>query len=350
MGKRSYTIIDSIKGGSGKTTLSIMLAIAAQHELDQSKAGSGKPIQTLLLDMDMQGSSLATMLFGDAVPGEDGLSEQYLDQRILYYYKGGSDEFISHPVLHLSSDMLDRQTVQISMALASPEMKDRLVFRASSSQNYASQITYTAFKAGLENVLQTMDQVCPDIPQYVLFDMPPNSNGYSDAVLDLLLHKKDGLCEKGDICNYFALTTLDRSHIDATIRWFKSFVTDRNDFPDHFFFTFNNVPGALSPMRPDAHLVDNSISDIRSKVSAILKDAPSDYMRRIYFVGVPYCTDYLRVCCSLNGLARLSSDLPGEMLTPVAFLVPFADSAAAAEASATKDLLDLMASDEEDGR
>lgn len=334
MGEISYNIIDSVKGGSGKTSLSLMLAMAAQHSLNEDAKEKGKDsaVQTLVLDMDMQGSALAEMLYGKTREGMDGRAEQFLDQRILSYYCKGSKKFISYPIFKLfkSDGEQPENTVKIGVAMASPKLEDRMAFRASSRQNYSSQITYTAFTAGLREVLHGLDTVCSAPPRYVFFDMPPNSNGYSDAVLELLLQKEEGLWPgKGNCCNYFALTTLDRGHIKATLNWFEHFVNEKySSFPDRFFFTFSNVPSEIAEMRRENGHVNEAVRVIKDRVDSILKSTNQSYGSRIYFAGIGYQADYLRTCCSVDALGAADSPetkgvrLTSDMLAPVSFLLP----------------------------
>ncbi len=58
---RNYSIADSVKGGCGKSPLSLMLTLAAQSHLyrkiDIPVDEEEPQICSMLLDMDMQGSS-----------------------------------------------------------------------------------------------------------------------------------------------------------------------------------------------------------------------------------------------------------------------------------------------------
>lgn len=350
----SYNIIDSVKGGSGKTSLSLMLAMIAQNTLNSK--GGDSTVQTLVLDMDMQGSALAGMLFGNTKPGENGRAEQFLDQRILSYYSKSSKGFISYPEFNFSDGKESGapvNSIKIGVAMASPKMEDRLVFRASSRHNYSSQITYTAFTAGLREVLTELNTFCAAPPQYLFFDMPPNSNGYSDAVLELLLQKESTARKwKESACNYFALTTLDRSHINSTLEWFKSFVNENRCFPDHFFFTFNNVPGSLAEMDPKNNLIAEAMHMIRTQLLAILRDGNNDCLDRIYFLGINYQAHYLQTCCEGDGLG-ISGAMPLrlEILTPVSFLEPVlkAKKTATKITVSTAELIQLLGFDSKAG-
>lgn len=352
MKKISYNIIDSVKGGSGKTSLSLMLAMIAQNTLNQKVGNS--TVQTLVLDMDMQGSALAGMLFGDAGPGESGRAKQFLDQRILSYYSKSSEGFISYPkfeLVNVGESRTPANTIEIGVAMASPKMEDRLVFRANSRLNYSSQITYTAFTAGLREVLTELNTVCAAPPKYLFFDMPPNSNGYSDAVLELLLQKESKARKWGEsACNYFALTTLDRSHINSTLEWFASFVNEGRSFPDRFFFTFNNIPTLVAEMDTKCGLIEEAMRLIREQLLLILRDERMDCLEHIYFLGIDYQADYLRTCCEGDGLGVTGKmPLRLEILNPVRFLEPALLEKAEESSTSTAELIRMLGLDDEAG-
>ena len=73
-----YNIVDSIKGGCGKTSFSLMLASALYNEKKEQPP--------CLFDMDFQGTSLAYLLFGKKA-GKDwkksiGL-DMFLNERVV---------------------------------------------------------------------------------------------------------------------------------------------------------------------------------------------------------------------------------------------------------------------------
>ncbi len=375
MTQRCFNIIDSVKGGSGKTSLSLMLTLAAQRYMEkekekkeEGKEPSPKDIRySLLMDMDMQGSSLDYLLFEGKTDRESkealNKAPKTLNDAILLYYRRETPDFISKPKFFFSNDLgavhssPDEPTegtgnsCQIAVALASTKMDDRDCFRAVSRMNYSSQITYDAFGSGLRAVLKksNLNSYLPDEPKYIFFDMPPNSNGYSDCVLELLL---SGNREKSAIDskyprNYFELMTLDYGHISATLDWFEQFVTrERYHFPDHFFFVFSNVPPSISEMEFD--MGKNQFTDerLRSAVHKIQERLGSialkvEDRRRIHFVGVSYQEEYLKRCCSAGSLlgSKNKGQLSPEMLTPIKFLMTLDEKCSI---DCTGELLELM--------
>lgn len=170
--------------------------------------------------------------------------------------------------------------------------------------------------------------------------MPPNSNGYSDSVLEVLLDGKgSSTLDKKSPRNYFEVMTLDRGNIDTTLDWFIHFINEEPyQFPDHFFFVFTNVPNSITSMDLNDTLVLDAISYMRKRLSDNPDGKLSENIRgRIYFLGIEYQQEYLRTCCSVNslGIKRQTIEagtgletgneklpvLPGSLLTPVKFAV-----------------------------
>lgn len=366
MEKCCFNIIDSVKGGSGKTSLSLMLSLAAQ-----SAAGEQSGCCSLLLDMDMQGSALKHLLFDDprgkGPPAHEAqclplnMAKHTLNDAILEYYRKEPVDFISRPIFYLS-DIVNStgdgaeevSSLQILTAMASSKLEDRERFRAVSRMNYSFQITYDAFHSGLKTILKDRNlksyQAGP--LQYVIFDMPPNSNGYSDCVPDLLLSQDKKIT--GDYpTNYFELMTLDRSHIQATMDWFKQFVEqEQYCFPNHFFFVFNNVPKCVSNMDYYSCLGE-AIGIIKERLDPIqLKEGTRS---RIYVVGVEYIPEYLTGCCSRPITGSESSPvLSRSVLTPIEIMAQIDEAVTQINGmkgregmgtdhvAPTKELLDLM--------
>lgn len=348
--KRCFNVIDSVKGGSGKSSLSLMLALACSHKFSSSDEARNGKISAYLIDMDFQGSAFSHLIFGKSALGSNGQAEQYINEKILSYYRYSDKKYISNPIFKLdddkpgiSSDERIPEYYNIAASLASPYSNDRARFKAVSRLNYSLQITYSTFYAGLKKLISSIDLDFANdkSPEYILFDMPPNSNGYSDAVLDILFGNKEGR-PKDSAFNYFELMTFDSGHIDATMRWLESFVKDEKYcFPDHFFFVFNNVPTSISNFSStDDPLLNEIILRVQKRIVNIMKSAHSDLLERISLVGISYQADYLKKCCS--GSAIIEDFLPTTIKNPVSFYVSIAEPPIITNSAATKWLLERM--------
>lgn len=369
LAQRCFNIIDSVKGGSGKTSLSLMLALAAQRYM-REREHKNHTNYSLLMDMDMQGSALRYLLFGDNPPDEKKVPDT-LNDAILKYYTKKMPEFISKPSFFFSSDIGEvpssddeatageggqSEEYQIAVALASTEMSDRDRFRAVSRMNYSSHITYDAFNSGLKTVLKesNLNSYLPDRLQYVFFDMPPNSNGYSDCILELLLSDNvaNSTVDSKYPRNYFELMTLDHGHIRATLDWFQHYVQrERYHFPDHFFFVFSNIPSSISQMEWDVangQFKDKYLREAIFTVKEKLDDLKlsEENRKRIHIVGVSYQDEYLKKCCSSGTLASTPQNgLNRSLLTPIKFLMNM-DGTHHEDTKCTDELLELMCTKE----
>ena len=78
-----YNIVDSVKGGSGKTTFALMLSLLLDKKLTESRENGESSV--CLVDMDIQGSALLYLLFGKSfLDGEkDRERIAYLNDRVI---------------------------------------------------------------------------------------------------------------------------------------------------------------------------------------------------------------------------------------------------------------------------
>lgn len=363
--RRCFNVIDSVKGGSGKTSLSLMLALAAQKYMqERERLSDWFPNYSLLMDMDMQGSALDYLLFGNDPTGRAPCA---LNDAILKYYTRETPCFISTPKFYFSGNVggvssseeeatagEGNQTEEypLAVALASTNVDDRDRFRAVSRMNYSSQITYDAFGSGLKAVLKdaNLNSYLPFPPQYVFFDMPPNSNGYSDCILELLLSpgksnpSPDPLYPR----NYFELMTLDKGHIGATMEWFQHFVNrEQYLFPDHFFFVFSNIPPNISQMKFDKEQQQFEDEYMRTAIGNLWNilrnlNLTETTLSRIHFVGVSYQEEYMMRCCSVGTLASTPENgLNRSLLSPIKFLTD-GDKIYLEDTKCTERLLEMM--------
>lgn len=337
---QNYNIIDSVKGGCGKSTLSLMLSLAAQKNLYENMhipVDDENPIIcSMLLDMDMQGSSWQHLLFGRSLPGENGLAKESINKALIESYRNKVPDCISKPWFFFNDLLFSK--LSIYAALASQDFNEREQFKAVSRLNYSSHITYLSFLSGLKKTLKHLKDLTEQKIHYVFFDMPPNSNGYSDSVLEVLLDGRgSSTLDKKSPRNYFEVMTLDLGNINTTLDWFTHFVNEEPyQFPDHFFFVFTNVPDSIASMDLKDSLVFQTINYMRKELSASLQGRLSKKIRdRIYFLGIEYQKDYLRTCCSANALGikrrptaggtsleiedKKLPVLPGSFLNPVKF-------------------------------
>ena len=311
-----YNIVDSIKGGCGKTSFSLMLASALYNEKKEQPP--------CLFDMDFQGTSLAYLLFGKKA-GKDWkksigldmfLNERVVspkDKRVHYLIKAEWRGDSNNEDLYSSGSDL-KSAFYVAMEDPDPKKKDR--YKERSNQNYSSEVTYEIFRYGLSRLLEADDlgTELPTTPQHVILDMPPTIDGYSDAALGCLLNGHKHV-------NYFIMMTFDQSHIHITMDWFKDFLTKEQsqNMPERIFFTFALTPrDRRQDMDSDADMI--KLFTERTKwMRDIIKDEMnlSEELRdRIYFVVVGHNDEYYQLCCKQDGIITV----PVDMSMPVIFI------------------------------
>ena len=87
-----YNIVDSVKGGCGKSTFSIFLALTLDADrynelMKEEKEVDMFPPEVCLIDMDLQGTALAYLLFGEKIKDlKSGTgAEIYLNEKVTKY-------------------------------------------------------------------------------------------------------------------------------------------------------------------------------------------------------------------------------------------------------------------------
>lgn len=248
------TIVDSVKGGCGKTTIALKYAIEKAKE----------PGNTVcVVDLDFLGSSLKTFITGDNIVGaENSLSltlkettardpEQGLGSKLtikngiyLEMYKPSvkhlTDMFYegSNLILHkyrntfflvgTTEDTSFDTNVNIDVYISSPSQREKNRFKPNNQTNYIQQIDYDYFKQIMKSFIKKLKD---DMGySHVIFDMPPNSDAYTDAVFDILMrynefdNKKDEKDKKYKV-NFFLVSSLDHAHYKANIEWLRETVT-----------------------------------------------------------------------------------------------------------------------------
>ena len=141
-----YNIIDSVKGGSGKSTFAIMLSLA----LDQWNAGKilhgENPSEiypnTCLVDVDLQGTALQYLLYGKDYPK---------DKNFVYYNEQTAllDEDLKNFVTHF-----EWQERKFDIVLCSPDQDVKNCYRSMSKQNYNPGVMCSTFRYGFGNMLK----------------------------------------------------------------------------------------------------------------------------------------------------------------------------------------------------
>lgn len=320
-----YHIIDSIKGGCGKSTFAIMTA-AAINEFRKKE-----PV--CLFDMDLQGTSMAYLLFGtswkDKQKTPDGL-DIYLNERIRRSDAKG-EKYIKKVVWEKNSPESSEEILsdtdedfheEFYVSPSSPIQKDKDQYKPRSSQNYSPGVSYGRFRYGLSKLL-TSDELCGELEEkieHVILDMPPNSDGYSDAVIDFLMDgKRNGYSKPA--YDYCIMLTRDYAHQQATMNWLRVFLThDLNrNFPRNLIFTLAMTPrDAVTDEKKERKVFEEWVKRMKADLKKMTNLKESD-IENIYFLAFHFNAQYYKRCCEQDGIINN----PVDIRNPVKYIQAF---------------------------
>lgn len=291
--KKIYNVVNSVKGGCGKTTLSVWLATYLNNQaVDLVKGNS------CIIDMDLQGTALVSLFYGS---NDIDQNYHYLHEWIRGYQIKGT-KFIQEICLE--------QDKKFSVVFASPKQEDKNLFYSGARSNYSPIIEYGTFRLGISRLLKNGDFCAHDF-KHIIFDMPPNADGYSDSALECVLNPRYTAVEKDDIVNLFMMMTMDNSHMSATTDWLKElYAESNNSIPDQLFIVFNN--NVISVHAEDC--VDfcktkkNTIKDVLDKIQI-----PESKKDNIYFCVMNRNIGYSSACMNGKGLINYKKEENGDL-------------------------------------
>ena len=298
MGKNRvvYNIIDSVKGGCGKTTFAIMLSIVLNHYLTGSR--SDNETSSCLIDMDIQGSALLYLLYGKTFLDRPQKDFEFLNDRVIAVGENGetAKKFVNP--FCFKNDSKSR----FDVIFCDPRTDSKKKFRSMSNQNYSPEVLYSTFRMGLANMLSSVKGQSPYKYSQIIFDMPPNADGYSDAVYDILLKKDYSVLKRGEACNLFLLHTLDRGQMQATLDYFSELALLENFHKlKKIFFVFNDWCGYKNADEEDKALFNEAVLFERTQIHSRL-GMTSKMLKKIYFIGLAFNKEYYRKCTVTDGI------------------------------------------------
>lgn len=331
---KTYNFVNSIKGGCGKTTFSIFLAkylltidqkVQELANIRNKKELSGEDdtqINTdqlrpkknveygkcLILDMDFQGTSMDGLFWGairsenNTVTFKDADIRKYLNAAIRE--DGPIEEYIVHNQLN------DRVTLDV--VFADTDVKEKEKLRILPKMGYSPVVQYNIFRGGLYKFLKKFEE---REYKHFIFDMPPNSDGFSGAALECVMNnieKETGnlldtykIRKKEDIVNLFYVTGMDPGQVRETIKEIQEQFVNRDKFYfDNLFIVMNdNIP--VEGNR-DTMIERNSgaVSQYFNNMIESLKLTQAEY-EKVYLMYLNPNLEYSAYCMEGKGLNNL---------------------------------------------
>lgn len=214
----TYNLINSVKGGCGKTTFSIWLA----YWLDKS----------LLIDMDLLGTSMQVLVFGN----DDESHDTAYTNDVFQGGKRDKKKFVKKVRLENNKCM--------NIIFSSMDYKEKDRFKAGKHSGYTPVVKHSMFRLGLRELLRNHKTPDGEAVEHFILDMPPNSDGFSDAAMECIFNPKYSDLKKKDRKNLFMMIGADWGQTIATINALKTLLLHEDDNePDKIFLIINRNLG-----------------------------------------------------------------------------------------------------------
>lgn len=209
-------IVDSVKGGSGKSTFALKLAAALKLEDEKHKHTTEKSrtIKPIIVDLDIMGTSWFSTFGNSISENKNSAYIIYLNDLVLDWNYYRTMNFINEIKIRNSLS----KEVEISVVVCSNEQSAKEKFKID-DQSKSQSIEYDVFCGRIIKLMEYLkDKEYTDI----ILDMPPNSEPYSNSIL------KHCLKNTKDNINLYMIASTDISHIEANINWYDNFISSFN--------------------------------------------------------------------------------------------------------------------------
>lgn len=213
----TYNLINSVKGGCGKTTFSIWLAEYLGRENSEL---------TLLVDLDLLGTSMQVIFYGHNKQNLLCINE---------IFNGVNDH----------QDYVQRLELKngdkLNVIFSSMDVKDKNKFKSGKNSGYSPVVKHGVFRIGMQKLIKANQYIDNNDVKHFILDMPPNSDGFSDTAMDCVMNRKYKTLKDGDRKNLFLMVGSDMGQTIATISLLQSLLTRTNSLlPSRIFIVFND--------------------------------------------------------------------------------------------------------------
>lgn len=279
-----YIIVTSVKGGCGKSSVSLRTAIELLEE-DPKR-------NVIIIDMDILGTCLERFVDGKIKgdgslqsendiakvdPGllngstylvcqsekHEGKQKRYFTDLVIQDYAKLKDTVVwrDYAVKRKDASANDGNGENVSfdatgeeknavivsenlhIVFSSPEQAVKNMFQPKNASGYRSVVSIRYYKEVLRSFVQKLNDNSIQKFTHVIFDMPPNSDPYSECIYDIL--QKNEKVKKREVgLELRVVSTYDIAHIRANLDWVEDYIKTtayNNAFPGMIQFVFNQV-------------------------------------------------------------------------------------------------------------
>lgn len=251
-----FYVVDSVKGGCGKTATAIWKSL---------ELASTKENKVCYIDMDILGTSLETYLQISIDAEAKYLSELFSKsnavkcERCIKKQKFIKEnyEVIKEKTVEVNYDK--ESLIEIGMIISSPNETDKKMFKPNIMTHYVYHIDYDFFARKLEILFDELEK---GGYTHMVIDMPPNSDPYTDSVFDILLNRKNS---SKDV-NLIIVSLFDRSHVEANLKW----IEDRVQSGDQNWHNFKKVELFFNDNRGAFDEYKNSMDGVKKQIDQMI--------------------------------------------------------------------------------
>ncbi|MCI8614826.1 MAG: ParA family protein [Lachnospiraceae bacterium] len=214
----TYNLVNSVKGGCGKTTFSIWMAYYLEA--------------ALLIDMDLLGTSMQIIFHGNTDTCQGAFTND-----VFKGVKNSKKRFVEKVELEDGG--------HINVIFSSMDYLEKEKFKSGRYSGYTPAVKHNIFRLGLRELIKYNKSIDGELVEHFIFDMPPNSDGFSDAAMECIFNPKYSDLEEKDRKNLFIVIGTDWGQTFATINELKALLVHSDEKePDRIFLVLNHNLGS----------------------------------------------------------------------------------------------------------
>jgi len=213
--------------------------------------------KTLVIDCDYKGTGMESSVFGlvkTPKVGASGRRLEYYSNRLLQSFHGSKvEDYIALKDVYFNEGFLDAALdpkdfpyppywipgaawLDLMLCARALSVKNRFIRSEKIVHGIPVQPSiYSAAMSGILNELAVLSSVTGNPMSYdnIVYDLSPGMDEYTEALLELLVERKNDK-KINDTIDLYYVTTLDNAHIEATIQHLKR-LRDKNDYNLAYF-------------------------------------------------------------------------------------------------------------------